>query len=775
MRIPKPEYNLGLEWMSKEISSEACAHLEVVWNPLKAISCREVIDIVDHFGNRKSVSIILKSCELKKAVVRKTGSGNDYNKKLKLKAPSPPKIILNRHHISVQSRRRRTEFMDNNIVEEYGSENIIVPMQQISPVKRAQIATNFVISPLRNATNNQSKDDHELFHNNFGKENEVVLTPTTYNASTMFNSIRFTPLTETKPKGESKLEYLSSLPTPVTTKRDDISVPKEILLRKNLMQAGISPEMQTPQVISRHEMGAEDQRYHTIIDKTPRRNVFMSSTCTSRVTTNQLQTRFELAENDNEESDEHLTYIKGPSSEEINEIEFILTTDQSGVMSKTQTFYTPPTIEVSPPIRQMDDGSKLQTTFKVDKSRSFYDNLRTDGFEYKNSPRLLSESMCEPKQPSPTSSQKATLKSNQGSMPNLNDINMHHIEHNRYFYQQQQVEMIQQNMSMESVVSNVDFKEIETCAQSSRLNLNEIGRPKKASSPIIRQEIIESPLKYQNNGKKVKASPSKYCLSPTIQRIREEQEDCSYNDKGKKLLIFSPPKNKLSDISEIYRRETFTVATKGEIRATTWKQQQNQHTFAIPKVPRESIFRPSSSTISQSLTSLSSSMTSISSTCSMPATSGKLYNENLINAYTQRDPFSATTTEDPFLSSSMYLDERTLDGIEKSFKKWLNALVTIPPDLEADRNEKIDVAKLFNDVQTKELTLAPTKELVCSQYYTARLDQLRGAAVRLFHSEQISKPLNKLAVIINEKKLLEVHSARHINLDIVSASIINFN
>lgn len=219
----------------------------------------------------------------------------------------------------------------------------------------------------------------------------------------------------------------------------------------------------------------------------------------------------------------------------------------------------------------------------------------------------------------------------------------------------------------------------------------------------------------------------------------------------------------------MYRRETFVVSNSHgrDIRATTWKQQQNQQLFAVPRVPRESTVRSKSSTISQSLTSLSSSMTSIASISSMPATSGKLYNENVINAYKKKDPFCATTTEDPFLTSSMYLDEHTLDRIEKSFKKWLNALVTIPPDLETDRNEKVDVAKLFNDVQNKELTLAPTKELVCSQYYTARLDQLRSMAVRFFHSNEISKPLNKLAVIINEKKLLEVHSARNIHLDVV--------
>lgn len=289
-----------------------------------------------------------------------------------------------------------------------------------------------------------------------------------------------------------------------------------------------------------------------------------------------------------------------------------------------------------------------------------------------------------------------------------------------------------QNISMESIVSNTDdFHEIEMCAASSRLNLHEIGLP-------VLQEVSINQQSEPRVVPKVK-TPVK---------------------PGNVLLTFSPPRNRLADdLREMYRRETYTVKQQ--------KTPRSPYVFAIPRIPRENGMRGSSTQISMSLTSLSSSTTSIASTSSVPATTGKLYNENVLNSYTQIDPFSATTTEDPFLSSSMYLDERRLDGIEKSFKKWLNALVTIPPDLETNKDEKIDVAKLFNDVQNKELMLAPTKEIVCSRYYTARLDSLRSAAVRFFHSEEISKPLNKLAVIIQEKKLLEVHAARCIHLDLV--------
>lgn len=360
------------------------------------------------------------------------------------------------------------------------------------------------------------------------------------------------------------------------------------------------------------------------------------------------------------------------------------------------------------------------------------------------------------------------LRSNQGSMPNLNEINaVSTIEHNRYFLQPSRnvYELPrgenEPNMSIESLASHTDFRETEICAQSSRLYLNEIVSPSMPSR-ADRTKLIQP-------AQTCDRSPS-FISSPTVRRVQLEPDFKSPPRKATAIsMTFSPPSNNklASEIREIRHRETFEDNSKGrKIRATTWKQQQT--IFAVPKVPRDLQLKPTNLT-SQSLSSLSSSVTSITSTSSVPAnlTSGRLYNENYANVYNRNDPFSATTTMDPFLTSTMYLDERTLDGIEKSYKKWLNALVTIPPDLETDRNEKIDVGKLFHDVQNKELTLAPTKEVVCSRYYTLRLDSLRTAAVQFFHSAAVSTPLNKITVVINDKNKLEVNADRKIHLDLV--------
>lgn len=613
VKKPKSEYNLAFEWLANEIPPEpGKIDLELVWSPLKVEATRETLEIVDQFGNKKSVAIILKSCELKKVAPKKPGLAS---KPLKLRAASPPKTFI------------RQIVKKSHVREEYAVENI-EHARDVSPVKRAQsVLSAAAKSPLRNATNLQ----------NLIEEENVNVTPK--NASALFSNIKFTPITETKPKCESKLEYLSSLPTPVALKRDDIAVsdekkesPREIDYTQQ-----INALIKTPLITTR-------ERIETVqsICETPSRK---PSTCNLGRFAEKIH-----ALDDGDDDVFAATYVKGPC-EEIDEIDLV-------IMSNTRV--------VTP------TASKEQT-FKINKSKSLIETSVENIFEQPQ--RALSESM------------KDTVKmplAIQGSMPNLCELNEAiPIEQNRY-YESNQVVINVQNCSMESMVSNADFRELEFCAASSRLNLNEIGRSPK--SPPQASKI----------------------QSPVIKRVQEE------SPIGNKLLCFSPPRNKLSDdVRDVYRRETFTVRTK---------QPKSPYTFAVPQVPRNIGMRGSSAQISQSLVSLSSSTTSIASTSSMPATNGKLYNENIINSYSKKDPFSPTTTEDPFLSSSMYLDERTLDGIEKSFMKWLNALVTIPPDLESKRDEKIDVAKLFNDVQNKDLTLAPTKEIVCSQYYTCEFN-----------------------------------------------------
>lgn len=128
----------------------------------------------------------------------------------------------------------------------------------------------------------------------------------------------------------------------------------------------------------------------------------------------------------------------------------------------------------------------------------------------------------------------------------------------------------------------------------------------------------------------------------------------------------------------------------------------------------------------------------------------------------------------------MYLDERSVDKHEIQFKKWLNALVTIPGELDESTNQAADVATLFNEAQRKDCTLAPTKETVSSNYLTKyRLASLRSAAIQLALSAEMQDCLSKLAVHV-ERKLIQIRQDRNLHLDVVLQRsilelLLNFN
>lgn len=177
-KILKPEFNVDFEWTVNTIPASSQLNLELVWNPVKVLSCRETIQICDVHGNRKDVAVVLKSCELKRATGRKIAP-SFTNQKLRPKSPSPSKVI------------------------------------QKQPEVRS--------SPLRNLTNTSNVLQAQGHYNAVAVvNNRENISPTTpVNASELFDKFRFTPVTETKPK--SHFEYLTSLSTPVTINREDVS------------------------------------------------------------------------------------------------------------------------------------------------------------------------------------------------------------------------------------------------------------------------------------------------------------------------------------------------------------------------------------------------------------------------------------------------------------------------------------------------------------------------------------------------------------------------
>lgn len=368
VKKPKGEFNLTYEWLENEIPAQSQIEMELVWSPQKVVGTREVFEIADQFGNKKAISVILKSVELKKLAPRKTGLA----KTLRLKVPSPPRSSI-RHMVMTKTTNTENYSIDNTRTSRAISPTKKLPMTSASALK----------SPLRCTTNFQVLQDE-----NDGRN----VTPK--NASLLFDNIKFTPLTETKPKCESKLEYLSSLPTPSTVTRDDIFFSKRTERVIEARGIQFSPEvaestrisMQTPAVITR-------ETFEGVSCETPVRKV--------PITTTVRLLASKLIEEEAEEFDDLSTntYIKGPC--EINEIEIVIKNDS------------------------MKSEIPVSTTFKINKSKSFIEN----DFECQHSARGFSESMREE-----NGSDKVQLAI-QGSMPNLCDISTKPmpIDYNRYY------------------------------------------------------------------------------------------------------------------------------------------------------------------------------------------------------------------------------------------------------------------------------------------------------------------------------------------------------
>ncbi|KAK2581210.1 hypothetical protein KPH14_008009 [Odynerus spinipes] len=142
--------------------------------------------------------------------------------------------------------------------------------------------------------------------------------------------------------------------------------------------------------------------------------------------------------------------------------------------------------------------------------------------------------------------------------------------------------------------------------------------------------------------------------------------------------------------------------------------------------------------------------------------------DNLFSKFCNPDPFSACVTEDPFLSSTMYYDEKWVQNQEIVFKKWLNALLSPPEDLNTDvETNCVDIGKVWQSCKLMENSiLAETKEALSARYHTdLRLNTLRKAACAMYRQKEIVHVLSRTTVCI-EKGTLTIRLDRDLHRDI---------
>uniref|UniRef100_A0A1B0D2H3 Uncharacterized protein n=1 Tax=Phlebotomus papatasi TaxID=29031 RepID=A0A1B0D2H3_PHLPP len=304
------------------------------------------------------------------------------------------------------------------------------------------------------------------------------------------------------------------------------------------------------------------------------------------------------------------------------------------------------------------------------------------------------------------------LKLNQGSMPNLHEIEkINSIENNRYFFAGSEVELL----NVEERVSTIAFHVNEIRAQSSQVNLHEV-------------ETEVSPIGQETE---------ELFKVPQLKRNRDHLVSSNVEVRSSLMTLSPPKKYRPDDVCSARASSADGLSVK------TWSRYQPKKlkplTLQKAKTPQKSA--PEEREFTQ------------------------IYDVRCLRSVVNPDPFAATTTCDPFLSATIFLDDEAVEKHEKHFKKWLNALVTVPEELNG-ADQKIDVARLFNEVKNKELTLAPTKESVSAKYFIKyRLETLRKAAFDLYQSQEVQQTLSYVTVLV-EKKQLTIQQNRDLHKDL---------
>lgn len=652
-----PIANAQLEWTSNEIPARGWISMDIVWNPVIVWSTREIIQFTDNRNFKKDVVVILKSIDktktskanLRKSVGIKLHAAENRVKtrKLALKSPSPRQKLQQRNRLSTLAIVNGTNKKDNSMSAKAQPKKVLGTNNQSNFMQSLSI-----LSP----------DHHE-------KENMEPKSPP--NMSTVFDSLNFTPA-KSKPDTTS-VDYLASLPTPNTNleKNQSFNVRNQVMSTPFEMRSLDETQtlFKTPMIkfndttTTLNEFGtpmdrSEVDNSHYFNDINDRSLFAMQKTpaftdaCTKGMSTSEIfavpsrklnldipnvspngKTTVDNRDNDITFGINRTQTLSSPIGlpklsiieEEHSKIEMSETYIKQNEHHLTYNVVpTPPNQEPSPapPNENLVRDVELISTplsKKYLSMKELTDNNTNMSLEQK------------------------ILKMNQGSMPNLHKLDkVKSIENNRYFYQSVEKDLqeaeqtrnddeLNENLgdisvcSVKSTVStqSVAFNEHEIQAQSSRLNLNEIGRPKTAPKPMnnycftidftkkrpssVNQHIAtnkylsaSSPTVNKSHSEKSKFSQSIRDISASAKSLSKNRpsviayanrsasgSSLSLKKRGRDENVDSSKKslNKLSPPKRVCKEPESPKATRGQsFRTKTWGNVMPKK-FRIPSIP----------------------------------------------------------------------------------------------------------------------------------------------------------------------------------------------
>ncbi|XP_073828241.1 microtubule assembly factor abnormal spindle [Musca autumnalis] len=814
-----PEHNITLEWTENSVPAQSEITMEMVWSPQVDVSCKETLQLIDDRNFRKDVMVILKSLPNKPAKnVRKfptiSSSNSTHVKTLRLKSPTSAASKVSRLTQQQQQqqlqKKRLSTAIENNSSKSHGvgknetKPHPPAPHSQQSSSSYKNITTNHKSTGINNklasmpstrdnattlkATSNiqshtsplterniyaNENGDHmkvpanlspHFLHDNKDALKENVSPMAMSNVLDMIDELKFTPATVTLSKPQqSRLESLASLPTPMAA-MPIIVTPDHTDHARELKPRCLTNELYGDEHgVASNEDLHNDTKGVVISNKT-----FDVKHCESFDNS---------SDNLNSSSDVNGGRLSTGTGLPLNKTTVISTTPVARpleIIKEEENSSPPNATNATTPTGQRVETPKASTE----------EDLKRDIKLVGTPLRKYSESMKDLYQKSPSS---AVLT--QGSLPNLNEMeSIKSFEQNRYFQQAtsqvklsnaklcgsvsnttatkpgespQDTSMDMLNASHGSLMSHPDvmFNHNEILAQSSRFNLNEVGlKCHKRSPSVNKTKSVNSKNGASTPPSATKAGKSKLNTVPESNGHKRRSTELSFSDSQSVESVISSCSTKTSSTKSSYS----TVSPPKRQRLDN----RSPSNATMAKVKSWSQTQPKKFKLAKTLSLVKKPVTPRKMK-DEPRT--RLYDSELfLQPYINPDPFAATTTCDPFLASTMYLDEAAVDRHQTDFKKWLNALVTMPAELDTDSNAKIDVGKLFNEVRHKDLILAPTKEEQSMTYLTNfRLESLRKAAVQLFLSEEMRGPCSKVAVYV-QKNALRIRSDRNLHLDVVT-------
>ncbi|XP_058059914.1 protein abnormal spindle [Anopheles bellator] len=774
-RIPDPGCGLSFEWTSNQVDTDGEKPLEIVWNPPTPIVGKEVIVFTDSLGHKKDVQLILKSIELKAPNRKPAPKLFAAPVKLKLKSPSPPKVKLKRIVVPKKAKASPSVRTDSWSSRDSAFSRP-APVRSSAALRMGSYTskvTDAVFGPNDSSFECCESADQSLAS---PRDRPKVGNKENVNPISPLVNVHFSPgmaertcssqlanqetpdiyLTTVKRRGFADVAICKALD--VSPKLEPTGNPGSI----PAIKVSADPSNHRPTVLCVHQGNVKQE----VVTATPADRAKFDPSCYSTVTkptaTNKtyLKPSFDSsAEGPNEfqrcpgESlQRHLTFspetvrqdvtiavapepetdvmlppedvatikveeeLNGLSAEHvhipINNKTHDVIHDSGSQLSVIAEEYTPVELGVTfdrpaPPVGVSASDVANLALMLPDAGNCHHRTFKIASHE--NSRSVSVENIA-------TQNVTVTLKTDisLGSLPNLS-----HKEERDIGLEEDEVERL--------------FKEHEIRAQSSRFNLHEIGR-------FSDEMVIAIDGGAAGPGcKRAKHEPS-----------RSESE---YD------IEITPPKRRCgvetfvaSTVRTMHVERSFTRSTSKPIGHRTSSEHGRSMTSA---------------SFQRSLALKRPAVPSGFSTKDLQEKRVFLYDSDRhLKTLINPDPFAATTTCDPFLTATMYLDQRAFGQYEAQLKKWLNALVTIPADLDTETSRPLDVGKLFDEVKGKELTLAPTKELISSNYYKNRLNSLRNAGIALYLTEEVAGPLRKVRAQI-EKQQLGLRSDRNLHLDLV--------